>query len=61
MDLHGDARSVDSDAIGRSWADPTRNAVDAIPLDGRIESLNVSVAAGLLLYEALRQRALAHA
>jgi len=29
----------------------------AIPLDGRVESLNVSVAAALLLYEARRQRA----
>ena len=28
-----------------------------IPLHGRIESLNVSVAAGVILYEALRQRA----
>jgi 23S rRNA (guanosine2251-2'-O)-methyltransferase len=29
----------------------------SIPLRGRIESLNVSVAAGVVLYEALRQRA----
>jgi 23S rRNA (guanosine2251-2'-O)-methyltransferase len=29
----------------------------AIPLRGRVHSLNVSVAAGILLYEALRQRA----
>jgi tRNA G18 (ribose-2'-O)-methylase SpoU len=29
----------------------------AIPLSGRIESLNVSVAAALLVYEARRQRA----
>jgi 23S rRNA (guanosine2251-2'-O)-methyltransferase len=29
-----------------------------IPLSGRLESLNVSVAAGVLLYEARRQRAL---
>jgi 23S rRNA (guanosine2251-2'-O)-methyltransferase len=28
-----------------------------IPVSGRIESLNVSVAAGIILYEALRQRA----
>jgi 23S rRNA (guanosine2251-2'-O)-methyltransferase len=28
----------------------------AIPLAGRVESLNVSVAAALLLYEARRQR-----
>jgi 23S rRNA (guanosine2251-2'-O)-methyltransferase len=27
-----------------------------IPVRGRIESLNVSVAAGVVLYEALRQR-----
>jgi 23S rRNA (guanosine2251-2'-O)-methyltransferase len=30
-----------------------------IPLRGRIESLNVSVAAGIVLYEALRQRTVA--
>jgi 23S rRNA (guanosine2251-2'-O)-methyltransferase len=28
----------------------------AIPMAGRVESLNVSVAAGVLLYEARRQR-----
>jgi 23S rRNA (guanosine2251-2'-O)-methyltransferase len=28
----------------------------AIPMAGRVESLNVSVAAGVLLYEAVRQR-----
>jgi 23S rRNA (guanosine2251-2'-O)-methyltransferase len=31
----------------------------SIPVHGRIESLNVSVASGIILYEALRQRALA--
>jgi 23S rRNA (guanosine2251-2'-O)-methyltransferase len=34
----------------------TCDAAVAIPLDGRVESLNVSVAAALLLYEARRQR-----
>jgi tRNA G18 (ribose-2'-O)-methylase SpoU len=28
----------------------------SIPLGGRVDSLNVSVAAGVLLYEARRQR-----
>jgi 23S rRNA (guanosine2251-2'-O)-methyltransferase len=32
------------------------DALVRIPLSGRIESLNVSVAAGVILYEALRQR-----
>jgi len=32
------------------------DALVRIPLKGRIESLNVSVAAGIILYEALRQR-----
>ncbi|HEV7797896.1 MAG TPA: 23S rRNA (guanosine(2251)-2'-O)-methyltransferase RlmB [Pyrinomonadaceae bacterium] len=32
------------------------DALVSIPLRGRIESLNVSVAAGVILYEALRQR-----
>lgn len=35
------------------------DALVRIPLRGRIESLNVSVAAGIILYEALRQRATA--
>jgi 23S rRNA (guanosine2251-2'-O)-methyltransferase len=34
----------------------TCDAAVAVPLYGKIESLNVSVAAGLLLYEARRQR-----
>jgi 23S rRNA (guanosine2251-2'-O)-methyltransferase len=34
----------------------TCDAAVAIPLAGRVESLNVSVAAALLLYEARRQR-----
>jgi 23S rRNA (guanosine2251-2'-O)-methyltransferase len=34
----------------------TCDATVAIPLAGRVESLNVSVAAAVLLYEALRQR-----
>jgi 23S rRNA (guanosine2251-2'-O)-methyltransferase len=35
------------------------DALVRIPLYGRIESLNVSVAAGVILYEALRQRTVA--
>jgi 23S rRNA (guanosine2251-2'-O)-methyltransferase len=31
-----------------------------IPVQGKIQSLNVSVAAGVVLYEALRQRSIAH-
>ncbi len=33
------------------------DALVRIPVSGRIESLNVSVAAGIILYEAMRQRA----
>jgi 23S rRNA (guanosine2251-2'-O)-methyltransferase len=39
----------------------TRECCDqlvAIPMAGAVESLNVSVAAGVLLYEAVRQRSL---
>jgi len=32
------------------------DALVSIPVRGRIDSLNVSVAAGIVLYEALRQR-----
>jgi 23S rRNA (guanosine2251-2'-O)-methyltransferase len=34
----------------------TCDAAVSIPLAGRVDSLNVSVAAGILLFEARRQR-----
>ena len=37
------------------------DALVRIPLRGRISSLNVSVAAGVVLYEAVRQRTIARA
>ncbi len=46
-------------AEGRGLRPLVRRACDdaiSIPLDGRVESLNVSVAAALLLFEARRQR-----
>jgi 23S rRNA (guanosine2251-2'-O)-methyltransferase len=46
-------------AEGRGLRPLVRRTCDAsvsIPLEGRVESLNVSVAAALLLYEARRQR-----
>ena len=49
---------------GRGVRPGVRRACDdsfAIPLSGRIESLNVSVAAGVALFEAARQRARIHA
>jgi 23S rRNA (guanosine2251-2'-O)-methyltransferase len=47
-------------AEGKGLRPLVRRACDAtvsIPLTGRVESLNVSVAAAVLLYEARRQRA----
>ncbi len=47
-------------AEGKGIRPLVRKACDAavsIPLDGQVESLNVSVAAAVLLYEARRQRA----
>jgi 23S rRNA (guanosine2251-2'-O)-methyltransferase len=46
-------------AEGAGLRQLTRNSCDwlvSLPLKGEVESLNVSVAAGMLLYEALRQR-----
>ena len=51
-------------AEGRGLRPLVRRTCDAevgIPLRGSVESLNVSVAAALLLYEAQRQRIVAHA
>ena len=63
-DLTGDICVV-LGAEGKGLRPLVRRSCDdqvAIPLSGRIESLNVSVAAALLVYEARRQRArqLAH-
>ncbi len=63
-DLTGDIGVV-LGAEGKGLRPLVRRSCDdqvAIPLSGRIESLNVSVAAALLIYEARRQRArhLAH-
>jgi 23S rRNA (guanosine2251-2'-O)-methyltransferase len=57
-DLSGGAAIV-LGAEGRGLRPLVRRTCDAaiaIPLAGRVESLNVSVAAALLLYEARRQR-----
>ncbi len=62
-DLAGGAALVFG-AEGRGLRPLVRKTCDAevaIPLLGRIESLNVSVAAALLLYEARRQRGLGRA
>jgi RNA methyltransferase, TrmH family len=42
--------------LGRSWADAADETV-GIPMAGRADSLNVAVAAGIVLFEAARQRA----
>ena len=47
---------------GAGMRDLTRRSCDvlvSIPMQGRVSSLNVSVAAGVLLFEAVRQRGLA--
>jgi 23S rRNA (guanosine2251-2'-O)-methyltransferase len=51
-------------AEGKGVRPLVRRACDgavSIPLHGKVESLNVSVAAGLLLYEAVRQRSASRA
>mgnify|MGYP000374340215 CR=1 FL=1 len=58
-DLTGDVAIVmgsEGDGIRRLTAD-TCDALMYIPMVGAIESLNVSVATGMVLYEACRQRA----
>ena len=41
------------------WCENIATLLVRIPVAGKLESLNVSVAAGVLLYEARRQRTLA--
>lgn len=48
--LGGEERGIGAAVAGRC------DALMAIPMAGRVESLNVSVAAGVCLYEACRQR-----
>jgi 23S rRNA (guanosine2251-2'-O)-methyltransferase len=45
----------EGDGISRLLAERCDRLI-AIPTRGRVDSLNVSVAAGILLYEATRQR-----
>ena len=59
VDMRGPVAFVlGSEATGLSngWDDPRVTAV-GIPMLGTVDSLNVSVAAAILLYEAVRQRA----
>jgi 23S rRNA (guanosine2251-2'-O)-methyltransferase len=59
-DLSGGAAAIVLGAEGKGLRPLVRRTCDAlvsIPLLGQIESLNVSVAAAVLLYEARRQRA----
>ncbi|MDR0402281.1 MAG: 23S rRNA (guanosine(2251)-2'-O)-methyltransferase RlmB [Treponema sp.] len=59
LDLSGRAAIVMGGEAGLSRLLRERcDAVAAVPRYGRLDSLNVSVAAGVLLYEARRQRAL---
>ena len=46
----------ESAGLSEKEVDATDESV-AIPMQGSMESLNVAVAAGILLYEAFRQRA----
>ena len=39
-----------------SMSDPIADLLTRIPMFGEIESLNVSVSAGVIIYEAIRQR-----
>lgn len=58
VDLHGPIAIVlgsEADGLSTGWNDQRVTAV-RIPMLGTVDSLNVSVAAAILLYEAVRQR-----
>ncbi|MFL5755183.1 MAG: TrmH family RNA methyltransferase [Chloroflexota bacterium] len=60
MDLTGPVAIVlgsEAEGLSSEWSDPAVIAV-RLPMLGRADSLNVSVAAAVLLYEARRQRGL---
>jgi TrmH family RNA methyltransferase len=60
VDLQGPVAIVlgsEADGLTRAWDDPRVTPV-RIPMLGAADSLNVSVAAAILLYEAVRQRSL---
>ena len=42
--------------VGAAWREAAAETV-AIPMPGRADSLNVAIAAGVVLFEAARQRA----
>lgn len=48
---------VGTEATGltQEWRDASKNNI-SIPMQGKIDSMNVSVAAGILIFEAVRQR-----
>jgi len=61
VDLRGPIAIVlgsEAGGLGEGWSDPRVEPV-AIPMRGMADSLNVSIAAAVLLFEAVRQRDLA--
>ena len=46
---------TEADGLSETWR-AASNAKVKIPMHGAIDSMNVSVSAGILIYEALRQR-----
>ena len=50
---------VGTEATGltQEWRDASKNNI-SIPMQGKIDSMNVSVAGGILIFEAIRQRRL---
>ena len=52
---HWDADFGERNGVSRTWLDAADDAV-SIPMAGAADSLNVAVAAGVVLFEAVRQR-----
>jgi RNA methyltransferase, TrmH family len=47
---------TEADGLSQAWTEQSDQNI-IIPMNGQLDSMNVSVAAGILIFEAIRQKA----